>query len=138
MMGFEPQKFITPDGTAMVVITEDHYRLLLEAAEDADDLAAATSVLMDMRHPDQGLIPADVSRAVRAGSHPVTAWRKFQGMTQACLAEAANIPQSLISRIEAGKGYGRPETRRAIAKALSAPLWSLEQEEVTDVPALPD
>jgi DNA-binding XRE family transcriptional regulator len=136
MMGFEPQRFTAPDGTSMVVITEDHYRLLLEAAEDADDLAAAASVLSEMRHPDREHIPADVSRTIRAGMHPVAAWRKFHDMTQAALADIADVPQSLISRIEAGKGYGRPETRRAIAKALSAPLWSLEQEEARDFSAL--
>jgi DNA-binding XRE family transcriptional regulator len=130
VMEYRPQQFTAPDGTRLVVITEDHYHALLEAAEDADDLAAAASELMRMRVSDDGAIPAHVSRDIRSGKPPLAVWRSHRGLTQTALADASGVPQSAIARIEAGKGYGRPETRKALAAALDAPLWSLDRDNV--------
>jgi transcriptional regulator with XRE-family HTH domain len=69
-----------------------------------------------------------VSRAIRAGTHPIAAWRAYRDLSQVQLAEMVNLTQGAIARIErAGGDAGKPATRRAIAEALDAPLWAIEQ-----------
>jgi DNA-binding XRE family transcriptional regulator len=124
-MTYHPQKVIVPDGTAMVLITEDEYLDLIAAKEDADDLAKAAEALRDMK--DRPPIPADVSRNIRKGVHPVAAWRTYHGLTQSALAKAAGLTQPAITRIEkAAAGAGTHATLAKLAAALDAPIWSLE------------
>ena len=123
-MKIEPQFISAPGGGRLVIITEDEYNALLEAQDDADDLAAAINGRKSMA--EEGAIPTEVSRAIRAGAHPVRAWRDHRGFSQAQLADAAGFTQAAIARIEAAAaGAGKPETRRKIADALGAPLWSI-------------
>lgn len=61
--------------------------------------------------------------------HPVAAWRRYRGLSQAALAKKAGLSQVWISRIERGGGYGSRETRRKLAEALEAPVWALEEGE---------
>ena len=59
---------------------------------------------------------------------PVAAWRRYRGLSQTKLAERAKLSQTMISGIERGARYGRPDVRRALATALDAPLWTLDEE----------
>lgn len=116
-----PQYFTTPDSTEMVIITRKRYEALLEAEEDAEDLAAAYEARQSVER--EGAIPAQVSRDARSGINPVAAWRKYRAMSQAQLAELAGVTQAAIARIESGPaGTGRDDTLQRIAKALGAPV----------------
>lgn len=126
-MTFQPQNFTAPDGTEMVIIPRAHYEALLEAAEDADDLAAAYAARRSAE--TEGTIPAEVSRDVRAGRNPVAAWRRHRGMSQAELASRAGITQAAVARIEsAPAGSGRPATLESLAAALGAPIAYLRAD----------
>lgn len=123
-MKMDPQFITAPGGERLVIITETEYRALLDARDDADDLAAAINGRASIA--EDGAIPAGVVRAVRNGVHPIHAWRVHRDMTQAELAEKSGVTQAAIARIEtAGPDAGRPATRKAIATALDAPLWSI-------------
>ena len=123
-MKFQPQFISAPDGTRLVIITEAEYNSLLEDRDDADDLAAALRGLKSIA--DEGAVPAEVSRGVRGGKHPIAAWRGYRELSQAQLAKRVGVTQAAIARIEsADADVGRPETRRKIAEALDAPLWSI-------------
>ncbi|MEY2925570.1 MAG: hypothetical protein RL367_47 [Pseudomonadota bacterium] len=125
-MTFQPQIIASPDGTKLVIITEAEYLALREAKEDAEDLALAFDGLIATAK--QGTIPAEISRAVRGGSHPIIAWRKFRNLTQSELAMACGVTQPAIARLEkAAVGSGERTTLENIARALDAPLWSLER-----------
>ncbi|MFN7400487.1 MAG: helix-turn-helix transcriptional regulator [Sandaracinobacter sp.] len=119
----EPQFITAPGGARLVVLPEADYLALIEAREDAADEAAAAEGLDSLSR--EGGIPADVLYAIQDGANPVAAWRQWHGMSQAELAYRAGLTQAAIARIESAKpGAGRPETRKAIATALGAPVWA--------------
>src|SRR3546814_503374 len=91
----------------------------------ADDLAAAIKGRKSI--DEEGAVPAVVARAIRAGQNPVFAWRRYNGMTQADLADRVDVTQAAIARLEAAPvGSGRRATLEAIAEALGAPIDSLD------------
>ncbi|GAA0652366.1 hypothetical protein GCM10009424_32120 [Sphingomonas ursincola] len=128
MMGSEPQHFTAPDGTRMVVLTAAEFERLRELAEDAEDVIAATLQLERMRQGEQGVPGEVVGVMLNDGLSPVAAWRKFRGLSQADLAAKAGCSQVWLSKIESGAARGTAKLRRAIAKALDAPLWSIEDD----------
>jgi transcriptional regulator with XRE-family HTH domain len=128
----DPQFFTAPDGTEMVIITRARFDALLAAEEDVDDLAAAEEGAASIA--EDGGVPLEVMVAVQGGTHPIAAWRRLRGLTQAQLAEACDPPltQAAIARLEkAEPGAGRPDTLAAIAAALDAPRWTLELRAAT-------
>lgn len=77
-------------GEKMVVLTEAKYHALIE---DAGDIALADQALRDSAGAP--LLPADLLTASLDGTiHPLTAWRKAAGLTQAALADKAKIRTS--------------------------------------------
>lgn len=127
-MGYEPQHFTAPDGTRMVVLTAAEFERLRELAEDAEDVIAATLQLERMRQGEQGVPGEVVGFMLNDGLSPVAAWRKFRGLSQADLAAKAGCSQVWLSKIESGAARGAAKLRRAIATALDAPLWSIEDD----------
>lgn len=124
-MKHEPQFITAPDGSRLVILAEAVYLALIEADEDARDTAAAVAGLESIGR--DGAIPSDVAYAMLDGANPVAAWRAYRGLSQAQLADAAGLTQAAVARIEkAAPGAGRASTRKAIAAALDAPLWSLD------------
>lgn len=127
-MKYEPQHFTAPDGTDMVVITGQAYdelRALAEQREEAVDARAIRGRI----NSGEGTIPSDVLTLILDEAiHPIAAWRRYRGLSQAKLARRSGLSQVWISRIEAGGGYGSRETRRKLAEALDAPLWALEED----------
>ncbi len=130
-MGQEPQRFTAPDGTEMVVLPAADYDQLELLASEGEDYVAARAQL-DRLAAGEGTMPAEVLDLILDEDlTAVAAWRRYRGMTQAALAKAAGCSQVWLSRIEAGAGHGTPKMRRAIAAALDAPLWALEDEEAS-------
>ncbi|MEQ1540568.1 MAG: helix-turn-helix domain-containing protein [Sphingorhabdus sp.] len=128
-MGHEPQKFTAPDGTEMVVLPAADYARLKLLAQDSEDTLAARDQL-DRLSNGEGTMPARVLDSILDdGMTAIAAWRRYRGMTQVALAKAAGCSQVWLSRIEAGAGHGTPKIRKALAKALDAPLWSLDDED---------
>jgi DNA-binding XRE family transcriptional regulator len=125
-MGHEPQKFTAPDGTEMVILRAADYAQLKLLAEDGEDKLAARGQLNRLSE-GEGTIPAAVLDMILDDDlTAVAAWRRYRGMTQVALAKAAGCSQVWLSRIEAGAGHGTPKMRRALARALDAPLWALD------------
>lgn len=111
----------------MVLLKAEDFDRLMEAYEDAGDAIAAGFALRTIEA--EGSMPAAVLDAVLdEGLTAVSAWRRHRGLSQAETARRAGISQVWLSRIEAGKGYGKPAVRAAIARALDAPLWTLEPD----------
>ncbi|WP_420607630.1 hypothetical protein [Novosphingopyxis sp.] len=131
---------IVEDGIEMATLLRADLEKLIEAAEDAGDLAAAYQARKEI--DEAGAVPMGVSMAIRGGKHPIVAWRHYLHWTQAKLAEEAaafmpgrRLTQAAIGRLEtADPGAGRSETLAAIAQAMGAPRWSIEYPDTT----LPD
>ena len=127
-MTYQPQHFTAPDGTAMVVLKASDFARLAELAEDAEDVIAATAIAARI-DAGEGTMPGEVlAMIIDDEMHPVAAWRRYRGLSQAALARAAGLSQVWISRIERNGGYGSRATRKSLAAALEAPLWALEDE----------
>jgi len=127
-MSYEPQRFTTPDGTEMVVLPAVDYERLRALAEDGEDLVEASAILARI-DAGEGTMPGEVLNLILDEDlHPIAAWRRYRGLSQAALARKAGLSQVWISRLERGGGYGSRETRRKLAAALEAPVWALEEE----------
>ena len=128
-MGYEPQKYTAPDGTEMVVLPAADFERLRLLAEDGEDVLATREQLARLR-AGEGAVPGPVvDRMLDEGLSPIAAWRKYRGMTQVELATAAGCTQAWLSQLESGARHGRPKFRKALAKALNAPLWSLDDDD---------
>ncbi len=126
-MGYEPQRFTAPDGTAMVMLKAEDFEILQHLAEDSFDAASATATLN--RVAVEGTMPAEVLALILDdGLSPLAAWRRYRGLSQAEVAKRAGLSQVWVGRIEAGGGHGTPKTRAKLAAALDAPVWGLEGE----------
>ncbi len=108
-------------GEKMIVLTEAEYVALIE---DAGDIALADQALRDSAGAP--LLPADLLAASLDGTlHPLTAWRKAAGLTQAALAQRASIRTSTVCNIENGKIDPRLSTMKALAGVLGVDVDDL-------------
>ena len=57
--------------------------------------------------------------------HPVRVWRGYRGLTLSALAKTADIAQSYLSEIEAGKKPGSAQALAALAKVLRVDVGDL-------------
>jgi DNA-binding XRE family transcriptional regulator len=127
-MTYEPQKFQAPDGTEMVVLRAADYERLVDLADEGEDVIEALKVRARIE-AGEGTAPGDVVRAMIVdGLHPIAAWRRYRGLSQAALARRSGLSQVWISRIERGGGHGSRDTRHKLATALDAPVWALEED----------
>ena len=62
--------------------------------------------------------PLAVRRAQRNLADSIASWRKLRGLTQAQLAERANVSRGVVRRIEAGDGGVGVENLLRILRAL--------------------
>ncbi len=105
----------------MIVLTEAEYHALIE---DAGDIAIADQALRDSTAAP--LLPADLLTASLDGTiHPLTAWRKATGLTQAALAHKAGVRTSTVCNIENRKIDPRLSTMKALANALGVDVDDL-------------
>ena len=125
-MGSEPQRFVTPDGTAMVILPEADYDYLKALGQDNLELVEALAIKARI-DAGEGSMPGEVlSMLLSENMHPIKAWRRYRAITQSQLAAKLSCSQSFLSQIEAGKVEIRMKLLRAIAKALDAPLWAVQ------------
>ena len=128
-MGYEPQKFVAPDGTEMVIMPAADFERLRFLAEEGEDVLLAREQVARLA-AGEGTMPGPVLNLILDGDLlPIAAWRKYRGLSQVELAKAAGCTQSALSQIESGARYGTPKLRKALAKALDAPLWTLDDED---------
>jgi transcriptional regulator with XRE-family HTH domain len=63
-------------------------------------------------------VPIPVRRAQRILGESIATWRKLRGLTQAQLAERADVSRGVIHRIEAADGGGSIENLIRVLRAL--------------------
>lgn len=101
-------------GDKLIVMTEAEYRRIVE---DAGDAALAEQA----RFEDEGKpsMPSEfVLASINGTLHPLAAWRKAVGLTQAELAARAGVRPASVSDIESRKIDPRLSTLKALAGAL--------------------
>ena len=123
----KPQIIRTPLGEELVVLPREEYEVLLarlgdEGAEDAVSARLIREDLEAEKRGDEIFLPLEVWEQIEAGMHPITAIRRYRGLTQVQLAGRAGITQGFLSEIENRKKTGDVSVLKRIAAALGAPL----------------
>ena len=116
---------LTIDGEPFVALPRQAYEKLVEAAEDAADLAAVEKFKRRLAAGEEEFVPSTVVDRILSGESAVRVWREHRGMTGAALAEQAGITQPYLSQIETGKREGTLRTMKKIAEALKLGLDDL-------------
>jgi DNA-binding XRE family transcriptional regulator len=111
----------TLGGEAMIVLTRAEYDALVEDAGDNALADAANAESAGAPAMPDYLVVAVLSGAM----HPLTAWRKAMGLTQAELAAKAQTRAATIADIEGGKIDPRYSTLKAIAGAIGVDAASI-------------
>ncbi|MFV0383374.1 helix-turn-helix transcriptional regulator [Paracoccus sp. (in: a-proteobacteria)] len=105
-------------GEKLIVLTAAEYA---ELVEDAGDAALADDALEQSR--GKATMPGDLALASLDGTlHPLAAWRKAAGLTQAELADKAGLRKATVSDIENGKLDPRLSSLKALAAALNVDI----------------
>jgi transcriptional regulator with XRE-family HTH domain len=78
---------------------------------------AYSALYMDHKKSNRST-PAPVRRAQRSLASSIATWRKLRGLTQAQLAERADVSRGVIRRIEAADGGVSLENLLRISRAL--------------------
>lgn len=116
------QTIVTPNGERLVLIPEAEYKALVEAAEDASDVAHAREFFAKLEADETELLPDAMVGRILAGENKIRVWREHRGMSGKALAEAAGIAAPTLSQIEKGVRKGSVELLRKIAEALRVEL----------------
>ncbi|MFG1300718.1 helix-turn-helix transcriptional regulator [Xanthobacter sp. V3C-3] len=116
------QIIVTPKGERLVVIPEDEFKAILEAAEDAADVEAIRRFREKFAAGEEEFLPATMVGRIIDGENKVRVWREHRGLTGKQLAEAAGTAPATLSQIEKGVRTGSVEMLRKIATALRVDL----------------
>ena len=119
------QTIISPTGERLIVLAEADYKRLVEAAEDAADIAAVEIFRRKLAAGEEELVPAEIVNRILNGENRIRVWREHRGLTSDALAGEAGIAQGFLSQIETGRREGTVETLRKIADALSLTIDDL-------------
>lgn len=109
----------------MVTITRKEYEQLRSAAEDLADLQTYDRVTAAVTAGEEELIPAAFVTRLLDGENPVRVFRDLRGLTQAALAERANLNRVAVAEIETGRKNGSIATVKSLAVALGVTVDDL-------------
>lgn len=108
-----------------VTLSRADFEALVEALEDAEDLAVLRAAEARVTAGEGEYLPVEMVERLAAGESPVKVWREHRGMTAKALAAAAGINAAYLSEIETGKKPGSFDAMAKLAKALGISLDDL-------------
>jgi DNA-binding XRE family transcriptional regulator len=113
-----------------VTLRRADFERMLEAIEDADDIAALRAA--EAREKEIGkeaaradLLPVALVLRLMAGEHPVRIWREQRGLSPRALAEKAGVARSYLVEIEGRRKPGSVAAYRRLAAALGVAIDDL-------------
>ena len=107
------------------VLPFDEYRKLLQALEDARDVACIDDFYRKLAEGEEELLPAAIVDRLLEGEHPVKVWREYRGLTLRSLADMCGVSDSAISQIERAKCSPSARLLRKLAGALRVDMEAL-------------
>ena len=115
---------ITPiaETAETVTLRRADYQALLDALEDATDVAALRQAEAAVQRGESELLPIEMIERLLSGESPVRVWRSYRGMTAHQLAELADLAPSYLSEIETGKKPGSFDAMARLARALGVAM----------------
>jgi DNA-binding Xre family transcriptional regulator len=112
-----------------------HYQALLEALEDAADIALLRAAEAAVQRGESELLPVETVERLLAGENPVRVWRTHRSMTAHELARIARLAPSYLSEIETGKKPGSVDAIARLARALGVAMEDLMSPHLLDIDA---
>jgi DNA-binding XRE family transcriptional regulator len=119
------QVIVAPNGDRLVVMAEEAFERLRDAAEMAADVATYDELKRRLAAGEEEFIPSEMVDRILAGENRVRVWREHRGLSASALAEKAGIAQPYLSQIETGKREGTLQTMKKIAAALKVTIDDL-------------
>jgi ribosome-binding protein aMBF1 (putative translation factor) len=107
-----------------VTLSRADYEAILEALEDAEDIAAARGAEAAVKAGESEYLPIEMIERL-ANEPTVKVWREHRGLSQRELAEKAGVSVSYLNEIEGGKKPGSVKTLKALAEAMGLALDDL-------------
>lgn len=104
---------------AMLPLAE--YELLLSAAEDHADVAAAAKA-QARREMGEEYVPSSVVDRLLAGENPLRVWRTHRGLSLDELGKMVGRQSSFLSKLERGANEGGVRLWASLAQALKVSL----------------
>lgn len=101
-----------------VTLHRADFEALLEALEDAHDLAESREALARLQRGEEEAFPIELVEQILDGMQPVRAFRHYRGLTQQGLAQASGISTSYLCEIETGRKAGSLDVISRIAGIL--------------------
>jgi DNA-binding Xre family transcriptional regulator len=114
----------TKDGR-LVVLPEEEYKRLTEAAEDLEDIALYDAAMRKAAAGDDERVPHEIVKRLVAGRNPIMVWREHRGLKAKELAERAGISAPYLSQLESGEREASLDVIKKIAAALDVAIDDL-------------
>jgi DNA-binding XRE family transcriptional regulator len=111
-----------------VTLAKSDYLALVEAAEDAEDLAVMRAVDAAVARGEDEYLPVEMTLRLLSGESKLRVWREHRGLSAKELAAMASVSPSYLSEIESGRKPGSLEAMAKLAKALKLSLDDLAPE----------
>ena len=108
-----------------VTLSRADYEALLEALEDAEDIATIRAVDEAVKKGEDEYLPAELVVRLIEGVHPVRIWREHRALTAKAMAGKAGVSAAYLSEIESGKKPGSLDAMAKIARALGVQVDEL-------------
>jgi DNA-binding XRE family transcriptional regulator len=124
-MNAKAQIIVTPSGERLALLPEADFIALVDAAEEAADIATLREFRTALATGEEELLHAAMVDRILAGEPPLRVWREHRGLTSRALAEAAGLAQAYVSQIETGRRAGSIETWSRLAGVLGVRLDDL-------------
>jgi DNA-binding Xre family transcriptional regulator len=118
------QTITTAAGERLVVLSENEYEALVEAADENAAAEAIRRFEQKLAAGEEEFIPSEWVDRMPEGESRVLIWREYRGITLDDLARKANITTAELSDIECGK-EGSLGTMKKIAEALKVTIDDL-------------
>jgi ribosome-binding protein aMBF1 (putative translation factor) len=106
-----------------VLPIEDYWAMTGDAAAPSAR-AEEPRNLLHQNAPDFE-VPDEVCAAVKAGRHPITAWREYRGLTREILAGWIGFDEEDVAHFEDNDAVPTVEILQMIANALDVPIQAL-------------
>ena len=126
---------ITPisETAESVTLSRSDWEALLDALEDAEDLAAvnarrAEEALRGKDEVRRNYLTADEAERLWSGDNPVTVWREKRGLTPDALASAAGMSVSILHAIETREARRSVDALADLARVLQIPAGWLAED----------
>jgi hypothetical protein len=107
---------------ATVTLARKDYEAIIEALEDAADIARIRASEQRVAQGEGENIPVEMVERMLTGESPIRVWREHRGITAKALSEASGVPRGYLSEIENGKKPGSITALKKLASALGVGL----------------